>query len=235
MSPSASGAATAQGRAARTDWPPPGRSCSLRGYDLEACSLGGVVHRSKGAPLIGIALACGAIVVTLVAVAAALTEPGGRRLHPRHPHALRGRRIEPAVLRRRDQPAQHHGPGCDRRLLRAAHRIPPADRSRRFSLFGAFVFVLAADDVRTLHESGPRRLIPEGGVLRRSTRSLRCSWCSDCSAGNSTRRRSRSSLGGGLLWPPRSSSTRPSTTSTSGRTRSSSPAVVCGSSSLCSN
>ena len=115
--------------------------------------------------------------------------------------------------------------------LLTAYLLPT--RRAWFSLFGAFVLVLAADDVLTLHESGPRRVIPERAFcLAYAIVALLLV------IGLLRRRFDEATVGS---WPAvlcsrhRSSSTRQLRISTCGRTDSSSPAHAYGSSYRCSS
>jgi len=110
--------------------------------------------------MIGIALALGAIVVAIVVAGAALTD---------RPAGDFTRDIRTLCEAAGSNLAFYAGAISQLNImvwavigalaLLTAYLLPT--RRAWFSLFGAFVLVLAADDALTLHESGPRRVIPE--------------------------------------------------------------------------
>jgi hypothetical protein len=120
----------------------------------------GGVHASKGARLIAIALAAVAIVVTLVGVAAMLTDraAGDFTRDIRTLCEAAGSNL-PFYAGAVSQLNIMVWAAVGALALLTAYLFP--NRRAWFLLFGGFVLVLAADDALTLHESGPRRVIPE--------------------------------------------------------------------------
>lgn len=118
------------------------------------------MQASRGQRFIGIALACGAIVVALVVVGAALTDrPAGDFTRDIRTLCEAAGSNLPFYAGAISQLNIMVWAVIGALALLTAYLLPT--RRAWFSLFGAFVLVLAADDALTLHESGPRRVIPE--------------------------------------------------------------------------
>ena len=110
--------------------------------------------------MIGIALALGAMVVAIVVVGAALTDrPAGDFTRDIRTLCEAAGSNLPFYAGAISQLNIMVWAVIGALALLTAYLLPT--RRGWFSLFGAFVLVLAADDALTLHESGPRRVIPE--------------------------------------------------------------------------
>ena len=118
------------------------------------------MRESKGARLIAIALAGGACVVTLTAVAAAVTDrsAGDFTRDVRTLCEAAGASL-PFYAGAMSQLNIMVWAAVGALALLTAYMFPT--QRAWFTLFGAFVIVLALDDALTLHESGPRRVVPE--------------------------------------------------------------------------
>jgi hypothetical protein len=118
------------------------------------------LRESRGARLIAIALGAGVCVVLATAVAAAVTNrsAGDFTRDIRTLCAAAGSRL-PFYAGAISQLNIMVWAAIGALALLTAYMFP---RQRAwFSLFGTFVLVLASDDALTLHESGPRRVVPE--------------------------------------------------------------------------